>query len=870
MYHVLFTRFFSRLHNLLALLVMAVAISVIIGWVLKDPVLIQIRPTFAPMVFNTAFLFLVISLGILFSEYRYFKIGRLFSVFALIFSWIIFLQYPLGINLGIDSFLVKPFYGIGTTSAGRMSSSTSITMMLIAVALFFNKKTSLCQYVRSTCASLSFGFGLIGLCGYFFHFSAEYGWGSFSRMAIHTSACFMLLSAALLLQLRVKVRDENPPRGYFVPFYMLIMGILTSLLIWQLLVIKDFDRNRGVTAIRADALKTNIDNSFYPLVTSLENMAQRFAFKRYKNYEMWELDAESFVQDFNGLKRITWVDSQFVTRWIYPYSNNGKMIQNMNIMLEPDVRETVEAAVKHRTSAITSSFELKTGGRGFVLFSPIFRDDQLLGVVSVAIVGKLFLERLANIEGYDLTILENGAELVSTGKADGVFGRDWTHYTRYQNLNVNWELVLTPKPDVVRANASVLPSFVLLFGVTISVLLSLAVNFYQKTRLAEGKAREALEWQNAGRNSVSLLVISTDPDLNVRDVNTSAIKLLGYSAEEFMTREPMFFADHEEVMASRLTLQERLGRSVRSQREYAEAVFELGYNNAFERTLITKDGRKISTVASMSQVKDQQNNIIGYMVIFEDVTQKKQRENLLAEQEKMIMTSSRLASLGEMAAGIAHEINNPLTIISGYLSVLRKNLSQKGLEQDTEIIRRVDSIDSTVLRIAKIIKGLRTYSRESHDGDLEVVNIDLIIDDTLAICQEKFKNDEISLLTHIEPQLQVRCRPYQISQVILNLLNNAYDAVTDAASSRATVSRHVVVEARRVSDGVEISVSDSGPGVPMDLREKIMQPFFTTKEVGKGIGLGLSISTGIILSHGGKFYLDSTSASTKFVIWLPA
>ncbi len=863
MYHVLFTKVLSRLHNLLALSVMAVAASVIVGWILKDPVLIQIHPSFAPMVFNAAFLFFCISLGILLSDYKYFKIGRFFSILALIFSWLVFLQFPLGINLGIDSIFVKPFYGVGTSSAGRMASSTSITMMLLAVGLFFNKKTALCQYVRSTCASLAFGFGAIGLLGYFFRFSSEYGWGSFSRMAIHTSLCFMTLAMALMLQLRAKVREDNPPAGYFVPFYMLSLGIMTSLLIWQLLVVKDFDRNRGVTAIRADALKTNIDNSFYPLVTSLENMAQRFALKRYKTYDMWELDAESFVQDFNGLKRITWADPSFVTRWVYPFTNNGKMILNVNIAEEPDVQETVETVMKHRVSAITPSFELKTGGRGFVLFSPIYRNEEFLGIVSAAVVGKLFFERIANIPGYDLTILENGAELTSTGKPDGVFARDWTHYTRYQNLNVDWEIVLTPKLELVRANASVLPSFVLLFGVTISVLLSLAVRFYQKTKEAELKVREALEWQHAGRNSVSLIVVSTDADLHVRDVNTAAVKTLGYSEEEFENKDSLFFIDREEVRSTRKQLERDLGRSLKSARAYAEAFFDVGYNVAHERTLIAKDGRRISTIASFSQVKDGQGKIAGYMAIFEDITQKKQRENLLREQEQIIKSSSRLASLGEMAAGIAHEINNPLAIISGYVSVLRKNLVQKGLESDGDIIRRVDSIESTVQRIAKIIRGLRTYSRESHDGDDQVVSIDVIIDDTLAICLEKFKNDEISLLTDIESNLQVKCRPYQISQVLLNLLNNAYDAVCEEPM------RVVAVEAKRVSNGVEVSVTDSGPGVPPELREKIMQPFFTTKEVGKGIGLGLSISTGIIQGHGGRFYLDESQAKTRFVIWLP-
>ncbi|MDG0817451.1 ATP-binding protein [Bdellovibrio svalbardensis] len=859
-----FTKISSRFHSLLALLVLIVAASVVVGWILQDPFLVQIHPSFAPMVINTAISFLFIAIGLFLSDYGYIKTGRVLAISVFVFAFLVFIQYPLGIDLGIDTLFLKPFEGSGVVVGGRMSASTAISMMVIAVGLFFNKQTSVCQYVRATCASLAFGLGLIGFCGYFLRFSSEYGWGNFSRMAIHTAICFIFLSLSLLLKVRAKIRQDNPPIGYFVPFYMLFVGILTSLLIWQLLVVKDFDRNRRITSIRADALKTNIDNSFYPLVTSLENMAHRFALKRYKNLEMWELDAESFVQDFNGLRRITWVDADFVTRWVFPKNNHGQLVLNLNILLEPSVRQTVETVMRSRTSAVSPSVELKSGGRGIILFSPIYRDDVFFGMVSVALAGKPFFERIANIPGYDLTILEDGSELISTGKPDSVYSRDWTYHTRYQNLKVDWELVLTPKLELIRANASVVPAFVLLFGVTISILLSIAVRFYQRSKEAERKVRETLEWQNAGRNSISLLVISTDSDLRIRDVNASALKVLGYSAEELVGRETHFFVDREEVLAVRGKLEERLARRLETPRAFAEAHFELGYHDAQERTLITKSGKRIATVASFSQVKDDQGRIAGYMAIFEDVTQKKQREKLLQEQEKMIKTSSRLASLGEMAAGVAHEINNPLTIISGYVSVLRKNLAQKGLGGDVELNRRMDSIEATVQRIAKIIRGLRTYARESHGGDDEVVNIDLIIDDTLAICQEKFKNNEISLLANIEPNLQIKCRPYQISQVILNLLNNAYDAVSGEAT------RIVAVEAKRVSDGVEVSVTDSGSGVSPELREKIMQPFFTTKEVGKGMGLGLSISTGIIHGHGGKFYLDSNHAKTRFVIWLPA
>lgn len=857
-----FIRRLPNLHNILALIVLGVGLTVIFGWIVQDPILIRVQPQFAPMVFNSALMLCFLALGILFSEFQYFKIGRLSSIVVMIFSTVVLVQYPLNVNFGIDTFFVNPFFD--SAYPGRMAASVAATTGLLGLALFFNKRTTLCQYVRSTAASLGFGFGVIGLLGYVFNFNSEYGWGSFSRMAVHTSTCFILLSIALLAQLRTKVKEQadHIEGRYFVPFYMLIIGILTSLLIWQLLVIKDYDRNRGITEIRAEALKTNMDNTLYPVKTSLENMARRFALHRYVNYDVWALDSASFIEDFGGIKRVTWADQNYVTRWVYPLSNGGDRIKSVNISQEPQVRDIVNYAVENRTMSMSSTFELKTGGSGFVMFAPIYREDQFQGILSAAVIAKDFFERIAKVDNYDLTIYENGNELISTGKALGTFARDWTYRTTYKYLNAQWEIELTPKPALIRANASVLPSFVFIFGVTISLLLSLAVHFFQKAKKAESKTREAYEWQNAARNSISLIAFSTDADIKIRDVNKATTNLLEFTAEELIGTSPYAFHDHEEWMAKRGQMESRLGRALPTDRDFAEAIFELGYNSASERTLITKSGKRLSTVASISRVLDESGQVAGYMAIFEDITQKKERENLLKEQEKLIMTSSRLASLGEMAAGIAHEINNPLAIISGYVSVLKKQLSQKGLDGDIEINRRVDSIDSTVQRIAKIIRGLRSYSRESHEGHDEVSSVDQIIDDTLAFCTEKFRNSNIELVAHIEPNLKVRCRPYQISQVILNLLNNAYDAVAQSPV------RTVVIEARKYSEGIEISVTDSGPGVPKELRSKIMQPFFTTKEVGQGIGLGLSISQGIIQSHGGKFYLDENSKQTRFVIWL--
>lgn len=862
MFLVLFIKKLWRPHVVLSLTIFIFSFLAILGWVFQIPSLIRINTNYVPIVFNTALLLLVLSAGILLFEAGFEKTSRLMAVVVAAFSTCVFLQYLANRDWGLDTFFVQPFLPTHYDKPGRMAGSVCVAMILSSVALFFNTSSWLCRYLRSISATLVFGFSVIFLSSYIFDFNAEYGWGVFSRMSIQTSICFILLALAFLFQLAHRVHKQAPSTMYVSAFSMLVSGVLISLIFWQLLVFKDFEKNRRMTEVRAESLKSALDNSFYPLETSLQNMAQRFAHNKYKTYEMWSLDSESYIDDFDSIKRITWADKNFVTRWVYPKANDGYKLINFDLSKDRELSLALGRVWAEKTPTLSKMIQLKTGGQGFALLIPIYKQTEFLGVLTAAIVAKPFFEHVARVPGYDLTILEENRELISAGRRDDAFTRDWSYRTSYLGLGVQWTIILIPTLETIKENISLLPFFVLLFGITVSVLLSLAIGFYQKATLAERQVRENLEWQNASRDSISLLVVTTDADVLIRDANVAARSTLGYSMEELKGRCPFDFYDQEEVEKNRQNVERSIGRSLKTTREHVEAIFELGLNRGLERVLISKSGRRIVTEAIVSQVRSENGRVSGYMVIYEDVTQKKEREQLLAEQQKMIQTSSRLASLGEMAAGIAHEINNPLAIISGYVSILRKVLHQKGYK-DAEVDSRIDMIDSTVHRMAKIIRGLRIYSRESHDGDHEVASLASILDDTLIFCQEKFRNHAVTLKTEVDPNLQVRCRPYQISQVILNLLNNACDAVADIEV------REVEVKACSVDGGIEIAVTDSGPGVPKASRSKIMQPFFTTKEVGNGVGLGLSISQGIMQGHEGRLYLDESSEKTRFVIWLP-
>lgn len=230
-------------------------------------------------------------------------------------------------------------------------------------------------------------------------------------------------------------------------------------------------------------------------------------------------------------------------------------------------------------------------------------------------------------------------------------------------------------------------------------------------------------------------------------------------------------------------------------------------------------------------------------------------------QQLKLYNSAKLAALGEMAGGVAHEINNPLGIVHGKANQLIRHINNQSYTAEIGL-RELKKIVEMTERVSKILTGLRSFSRNADKDPFAKIDMGTITNNVLSLCAEKFKYHQIELRLNIDPQLFFECRSVQIEQVLLNLLNNAHDAVLPLKE------KWVSVETKDLGDALQISVTDSGQGISPEVAAKLMQPFFTTKEVGRGTGLGLSISKGIVEDHGGSLTLDASSPNTRFVIRL--
>lgn len=252
-----------------------------------------------------------------------------------------------------------------------------------------------------------------------------------------------------------------------------------------------------------------------------------------------------------------------------------------------------------------------------------------------------------------------------------------------------------------------------------------------------------------------------------------------------------------------------------------------------------------------------------FALYFHDLTETIKSQAELEQSRAQALQAAKMASLGEMAGGVAHEINTPLNSIVMCSEMLSEMAAEEKIDR-VGIVETSEMILATAMRISEIVIGLRKVSRDDTSDDMTVLPVAKVMSDTLALCQQRLTERGISLsVTQSDPSVMIKCRNASFSQVILNLLGNANDAL------EGTENKWIDILVQPRSNDVQIFVTDSGLGIDSDVVEKLMTPFFTTKPIGKGTGLGLSISKGIVESHGGSLCYNSESKNTQFIVTLP-
>lgn len=368
-------------------------------------------------------------------------------------------------------------------------------------------------------------------------------------------------------------------------------------------------------------------------------------------------------------------------------------------------------------------------------------------------------------------------------------------------------------------------------------------------QISEGtQSEERCRLMAAALDSVGEGIAITGVDGVIEYVNARFERHTGYTREEAIGRKPNL-----------------LKSGVHDEAFYREMWATLLRGEIWSGTLVNrrKDGTLYHVEQTIAPVKDEQGDTVRFIAVERDITARRLAEQTIAELQMRMLTSSRMAALGIMAGNVAHEIRNPLTVISGDAEMLREAMLRECPERP-DWVNRLEAVVRNAARIERIVRGLRTLSREGGGDPFVLTAMKDIVDDAVELCRARFKPGNISLLVEpVPPDLRAECRATQIAQLLLNLLNNAVDAVRDLPE------RWVRIECREDGVELELAVKDSGSGLSPEVRQRIFRRFFTTKTEGNGVGLGLSISQAIMESHHGRLYIDETCPHTRFVARLP-
>lgn len=363
-------------------------------------------------------------------------------------------------------------------------------------------------------------------------------------------------------------------------------------------------------------------------------------------------------------------------------------------------------------------------------------------------------------------------------------------------------------------------------------------------RGSEEQYRRLVETMNEG-----LMVVDHDQILTY--VNDKFCEMLGYSRDELLGRRSSEFFS----AVDRQKLTGHMGANSHYNHNHDDAK-KLRYEVSFNK----KDGGKVFTIVSPRAICDENHNSAGCFAVITDITEK------VALQVETMRTA-HLLSLGEVAAGVAHEINNPINAIINYAWILLR----RGQEGEAHEIP--NGILKQARRIADIVRDLLLFARGGKK-DKQLVHVSEILADSLRLMESEMRHDGIQIMIAMPADLpEITADPQEIQQVFMNMISNARFALNQKYPE-SNEEKRLHINAQRLaidqSTYVRIAFHDRGVGVPASIIDKVREPFFSTKPKGKGTGLGLSISDGIIRNHGGNLVIESVEGEfTNVIVNLP-
>lgn len=641
--------------------------------------------------------------------------------------------------------------------------------------------------------------------------------------------------------------------------------------LWRILDVREDAHVERAVSMAANGAAQLLEKDINGRVADLGRMARRWHAHDGLSRQEWEDDITTYMSDHPGFRAIAWVDETDKVRWVMPWEGTEKS-HGIYLGFDPERRRVLDRAREQRRSVLSKIIQLLDGQEGFLALVPLEDTSGFVGnLVAVFEVQKWLDTVFGNfpVAGIYLSVIDDGRNIYPRNIQGRLHTDGPTVESEVRLYDHRWSLRAAPTPELEAEIRSPHPPIVLVGGLVLAVITGVTVGLGTLARRraerlsalnkeltqrihAQEEAENSLKEREAhfellAQASPSMIFLS-DANGEIICVNEQFQRITGL-AEDSWVGDRWVNSTHPD---DRERVYRRWKRTVEEGAAWQE-----------EYRVRRPDGRTIWLLELAVPIRDDTGNITGYIGTGTEITARKHAEQDAERLRSELAHAVRVTSLGEMATGLAHEVNQPLAAITNYCELAKDMIqAEDGLPKDLGY-----ALDQAVVqahRAGDIVQNIRNFLRQG-EPELSRIELAAVAREALSVIKPEAHDKGANIELRMEEDLpSISGNRLQLVQVLVNLMLNSIEAMTLAGSRR----KEIIVTATDAAENILVTVQDTGPGVD-PIREKNLFDAFATGKP-DGMGMGLAICRTLVEAHGGNIRAGSGKAGgAEFIFTLP-
>lgn len=644
-----------------------------------------------------------------------------------------------------------------------------------------------------------------------------------------------------------------------------------TLLLWQGLLADERSQIQQMMQAESSKVKTQFTTQLNARISALVRMSKRWEIRGGTPKPEWEADAQIHINDYKGFQAIEWIDSSFKVRWIVPLAGN-EAAQNLKLNFEERRRRALEAARNSGDVTVTGSINLVQGGKGFLVYVPIFQKQKFDGFIAGVFRVEQLLDTILDdqlLHGYSLVVFDGNEEVYSFNRVNKQTDSKWSQEIKIDLYGDRhdpelaghpyWRVVVEPTSELLEKERSLLPKVALIGGLLIAWMLALAVYLAQKSQrrskqveLANQKLEKEITERQQTEEALQRQLMAVEAAMDgIAIINSNGeylylnkayINLFGYSsAAELLGKKWQEHYNQKEI--------ERL------EREFLLSVRSKGYWHG-EATPRKGDGSTFVQGISLTAIADG-----GMVCVCRDISVRKQAENELQIAKEMAEAAARAKS--EFLATMSHEIRTPMNGVIGMTGLL---LDTKLTPVQQDFVETIRTSGDALLAIINEILDFSKIESGKLELEEQTFNLQICIEECLDLLAQQATQKGLELAYIISPPTPTAIvgDATRLRQIIVNLLGNAvkFTELGEVVVSVTAQPLDAIANEKLPTEyEIQFAIEDTGIGIPEGRMNRLFKAFSqvdssTTRQFG-GTGLGLAISRRLSELMGGTMWVES-------------